>query len=89
MRIDKFLKVARILKRRETGKQLALNGRLFINEREAKPSSDVSLQDQIRIIFGHRQLLIRVLELRDSASREQAFGMYEIIEQIEEPDAGL
>ncbi len=84
MRIDKYLKVARILKRREIGKQLALNERLFINERLAKPSSEVKVGDLIRIVFGHREISLRVKEVRDSASKEQAFGMYEVIEEKKE-----
>ena len=84
MRIDKYLKVARILKRREVGKQLALNERLFINERTAQAASEVKPGDTIRIVFGHREILIRVLEVRDSASKEQAFGMYEILEEKKE-----
>ncbi len=84
MRIDKYLKVARILKRREVGKQLALNERLFINGRAAKPSSEVKIGDETRIVFGTRQILIRVADLRDSASKEQAFSMYEILEEIKE-----
>ena len=84
MRIDKYLKVARILKRREIGKQLALNERLFITERLAKPSSEVKVGDLIRIVFGHREISLRVKEVRDSASKEQAFGMYEVIEEKKE-----
>lgn len=85
MRIDKYLKVARILKRREIGKQLALNERLFINGKVAKPSSEVKAGDEVKIIFGHREITIRVLEVRDSASKEQAFAMYEVLEEKKEP----
>ena len=85
MRIDKYLKVARILKRREIGKQLALNERLFINGKAAKPSSEVKAGDEVKIIFGHREITIRVLEVRDSASKEQAFAMYEVLEEKKEP----
>ena len=81
MRIDKYLKVARILKRREVGKQLALNERLFINDRVAKPSGEVKAGDIVKIIFGHREIVIRVKEVRDSASKEQAFEMYEVLEE--------
>lgn len=84
MRIDKYLKVARILKRREIGKQLALNERLFINGKAAKPSSEVKAGDEVKIIFGHREITIRVLEVRDSASKEQAFAMYEVLEEKKE-----
>ena len=81
MRIDKYLKVARILKRREVGKQLALNERLFINDRVAKPSSEIKAGDIVKIIFGHREITIKVKEIRDSASKEQAFEMYEVLEE--------
>ena len=84
MRIDKYLKVARILKRREVGKQLALNERLFINGKLAKASSEVKVGDEILIIFGHRQIRVKVLEVRESASKEQAFQMYEVLEEKKE-----
>ena len=84
MRIDKYLKVARILKRREIGKQLALNERLFINDRIAKPSSEIKIGDIVRILFGHREIKIRVLQVRESASKQEAFEMYEVIEEKKE-----
>lgn len=86
MRIDKYLKVTRILKRREVGKQLALNERLFINNRLAKPSSEVKIGDIIRIIFGHREITVRVLDVRETASKQQAFEMYEVIEEKKEDE---
>ena len=84
MRIDKYLKVSRILKKREIGKQLALNERLFINDKLAKASSEVKVGDKVRIVFGHREIVIKVLEVRLSASKEQAFEMYEVIEETKE-----
>ena len=87
MRVDKYLKVARILKRREVGKQLALNERIFINDKAAKPSSEVEAGDEIRIIFGHREIKILVKDVRDTASKQQAFEMYEVIEENKKDDA--
>ena len=84
MRIDKELKVSRILKRREVGKQLALNERLFINGRLAKASSEVNVGDIVKIVFGHREITIKVLDIRLTASKEQAFEMYEVIEEKKE-----
>ena len=84
MRIDKYLKVSRILKKREVGKQLALNERLFINGRLAKASSEVNVGDIVKIVFGHREITIKVLDTRLTASKEQAFEMYEVIEEIKE-----
>ena len=54
MRLDKYLKTARILKRREAAKELALSGRVQINGRPAKPSAEVEVGDQIRLQFGNR-----------------------------------
>ena len=84
MRIDKYLKVSRILKKREVGKQLALNERLYINDKLAKASSEVKVGDVVRIVFGHREITIRVLDIRLTASKEQAFEMYEVIEEKKE-----
>lgn len=81
MRIDKYLKVSRILKKREVGKQLALNERLYINDKIAKASSEVNVGDVVRILFGHREIVVRVKEVRMVASKEQAFEMYEVIEE--------
>ncbi len=81
MRIDKYLKVARILKKRTVAKELALNGRLLINDRQAKASSEVKPLDIITIVFGHRTFKVRVLEVRENASKQDALGMYEVIEE--------
>ncbi len=86
MRIDKYLKVARILKKRTVGKELALNDRLLINDRVAKASSEVKVGDVITIEFGHRTFKIRVLEVRDNASKQDALSMYEVIEEIKNSD---
>ncbi len=81
MRVDKYLKVARILKRRVVAKELAENSRLFINNKVAKASSEVKINDDIRIIFGHREFRIRVLEVKEQASKQDALGMYEVVEE--------
>ncbi len=86
MRIDKYLKVARILKKRTVGKELALNGRLLINDRVAKASSEIKVGDVITIEFGHRTFKVRVLEVRDNASKQDALSMYEVIEEIKNSD---
>lgn len=81
MRIDKYIKVSRILKKREDAKKLALNERLFINGRVAKPSSEINVGDIVKVVFGNRIITFEVLEIRQTASKEQAFGMYKIIEE--------
>ncbi|MBP3892283.1 MAG: RNA-binding S4 domain-containing protein [Solobacterium sp.] len=81
MRIDKFLKSARILKRRTISKELALNERIEINNRIVKPSHEVKVGDEVCITFGNRQLVIRVLSLVEGKRKEEAADMYEVIEE--------
>ena len=80
MRVDKYLKVARILKKREVAKNLALEGRLLIHDKPIKPSYEVKINDKITIVFGHRTFTIRVLEIKENASKQEALSMYEVIE---------
>jgi len=81
MRLDKFLKVARILKRRVIAKELAENDRLFLNDRLAKASSEVKIGDVIKIIFGQRIIVIRVLGISENANKQDACSLYEVIEE--------
>lgn len=79
MRIDKYLKVARILKRRSVSKELAENDRIEINGRLAKPSSEVKVGDEIKITFGNRELGIKVLSIAEVKKKEEASDLYEIV----------
>lgn len=88
MRLDKYLKMARILKRREAAKELALQSRIWINDRIAKPSSEVHIGDQIRIRFGYRLLEIQVMDIQKQVSKQNAQTLFEVIkeEKIYEED---
>ncbi|NLW29724.1 MAG: RNA-binding S4 domain-containing protein [Erysipelothrix sp.] len=81
MRIDKYLKTARILKRRQVAKELGDNGRLVVNGRIAKASTEVNVDDIIEIHFGHRVLKVKVLDVR-SVVRKIDDPVYEVIEEI-------
>lgn len=81
MRLDKFLKVSRIIKRRPVAKEVADKGRIQINGILAKSSSNVKIGDQVRIQFGNKILEIEVLELRDSTKKEDAEKMYQIVSE--------
>ena len=81
MRIDKFLKVSHILKRRTISKELALNERIEINGRIAKPSTDVKVGDEVTITFGNRQMTIRVLSVEEIKRKKDAVSMYEVINE--------
>jgi ribosomal 50S subunit-recycling heat shock protein len=89
MRLDKYLKTARILKRREAAKELALAGRIFVNERKAKPSTEIEVGDQIRILFGNRNLLVRVEDIKKQVSKNDAALLFTILcNEVIENEAG-
>ncbi|MGK9345010.1 RNA-binding S4 domain-containing protein [Melissococcus plutonius] len=79
MRLDKFLKVARIIKRRTLAKEVADKGRIQINDKVAKSSSNISIGDQVTIQFGNKILKIKVEEIRDTTKKEDAQKMYTVL----------
>ncbi|GAB5053583.1 RNA-binding S4 domain-containing protein [Pediococcus parvulus] len=81
MRLDKFLKVSRIIKRRSVAKEIADQGRILINDRTAKSSTDVSVNDQIVIKFGNKTLTIRVDALLETTKKDDAERMYTILSE--------
>jgi ribosomal 50S subunit-recycling heat shock protein len=81
MRLDKYLKVSRIIKRRTLAKEVADNGRILVNSRIAKSSTKLSEGDIIEIQFGNKIVVIKVLELRDSTKKEDSQNMFEIVEE--------
>lgn len=81
MRLDKYLKVSRIIKRRTVAKEVADKGRIKINGILAKSSTYVKINDQIEIQFGNKVLTVKVLEIKDSTKKEDALKMYEILSE--------
>ncbi|EMB52594.1 RNA-binding S4 domain-containing protein [Streptococcus mutans] len=81
MRLDKYLKVSRIIKRRSVAKEVADRGRIKVNGILAKSSTDLKINDIIEIRFGNKLLTVRVLEMKDSTKKEDAVKMYEIISE--------
>ena len=81
MRLDKYLKVSRIIKRRTVAKEVADKGRIKVNGILAKSSTDLKMNDQIEIQFGNKLLTVKVLEMKDSTKKEDALRMYEIISE--------
>ena len=80
MRIDKFLKNSRIIKRRTVAKEACEQGRIFVNDKTAKPGTEVKVGDEIFIQFGNGSLRARILATPDTVRKEDAAGMYEILE---------
>lgn len=81
MRLDKYLKVSRIIKRRSVAKEVADQGRIKINGQTAKSSTDVEIGDELVIEFGNRTLQVRVDEIRDTTKKSEAEGMYTILSE--------
>lgn len=81
MRLDKYLKVSRLVKRRTVAKQLAENGRILINGNVAKPSTNIQINDIIQITFGTRTTSFEVLELKEHIKKDNASIMYKMIEE--------
>ena len=81
MRLDKFLKISRIIKRRSVAKEVADKGRIQINGKIAKSSSAVKVGDTMRIQFGNKVLEVKVNELHESTKKEDAAKMYEIVSE--------
>lgn len=79
MRLDKFLKVSRILKRRTVAAEAASSGKVRVNGREAKPGTKLKIGDEVAIEFGSSELKFRVLELNEKAGKAEAGLMYEIV----------
>ena len=79
MRLDKFWKVSRILKRRTVAADACDNGKVQVNGREGKPGTKLKTGDEVVIQFGSSTLKFRVLELNEKAGKADAGLMYEII----------
>lgn len=81
MRLDKFLKVSRLIKRRTLAKEVADQGRVTINGRPAKASSVLKEGDELEIRFGQKVVTARVEQLRENARKEETAAMYTILQE--------
>ncbi len=80
MRMDKFLKVSRIIKRRSVAADAADANRVFVGGKAVKPSYNVKIGDTVTIKFGDNPFTFRVLSLNEKAGKGDAGGLYEIVE---------
>lgn len=76
MRLDKFLKVSRLIKRRTVANEACDNARVSVNGRPAKASYDVKVGDVLRIQFGARAVTVEVLRVSENVRKDDAVGMY-------------
>lgn len=83
MRLDKFLKVSRLIKRRTVANEACDSERISVNGKNAKASYDVKLGDVITVMFGSKTVTVRVLEIKDTTKKSESSGMYEIISETD------
>lgn len=82
MRIDKYLKVSRLIKRRTLAKDVTENARILVNWKVVKPSYQLKLDDLISIIYGTKTITVKVKSLEPSIKKEDASNMYEFISEV-------
>ena len=76
MRLDKFLKVSRLIKRRTVANEACDAGRVMINDKVAKASSTVKVGDIIEIAFGNKNVRVEVLDIQDTTKKEDAKDLF-------------
>ena len=79
MRLDKYLKVSRLIKRRTVANEACDAGRVFINGSVAKASANVRVGDEITISFGNKEVKVRVLDVQETVKKEEAKELFEYI----------
>lgn len=81
MRLDKYLKVSRLIKRRTLAKEASEADRILINGKVAKPSKEVNVGDIIAITYGKKIVEVKVVSLIDSTKKQDAQLMYELVSE--------
>ena len=84
MRLDKYLKVSRLIKRRTVANEACDAERIEVNGKRAKASYDVKIGDLISVMFGSRSVTVRVLDIRETTKKSESVGMYEVVSESEE-----
>lgn len=81
MRLDKFLKVSRLIKRRTLAKEVSDQGRISINGIVAKASSTVKIGDELKVRFGQKIVTVRIDDIKETSKKEEAGNMYTIVSE--------
>ncbi|WP_145468111.1 RNA-binding S4 domain-containing protein [Staphylococcus pettenkoferi] len=81
MRLDKYLKVSRLVKRRTLAKEISSQGRIAVNGNVAKAGTDVKEGDELVILFGQKIVTVKVTGLSEHANKANAKGMYEVVKE--------
>lgn len=87
MRLDKYLKVSRLIKRRTVANEVCNQGRVFLNNNVAKPSATVKVNDQITIEYANKTITAKILLVpTGTVSIQESKDLYEIVEQVQYKD---
>ncbi|WP_108672122.1 RNA-binding S4 domain-containing protein [Peribacillus acanthi] len=89
MRLDKYLKVSRLIKRRTLAKEVADKGRIEINGKPAKSSTNVKVGDELTVQFGQKLVTVKIEKLMESTKKEDAADMFTIIKEERIQEEGL
>jgi ribosomal 50S subunit-recycling heat shock protein len=81
MRLDKFLKISRLIKRRTVAKDVSEQGRVWVNGKEAKPANQIKVGDEITIRYGQKSITVRVEQLLETTRKEDSESMYSVIHE--------
>ena len=84
MRLDKFLKVSRLIKRRTVANDACDASRIFVNGKAAKASYNVKLGDLISVAFGSKTVTVKVLEIKETTKKAESTSMYEVVSESDE-----
>ena len=79
MRLDKYLKVSRLIKRRTVAAQACNSGRVMVNEKVAKASTNVEIDDIIEINFGNKTVKVQVLEVKETSKKDEANELFKYL----------
>jgi ribosomal 50S subunit-recycling heat shock protein len=85
MRLDKYLKVSRLIKRRTLAKEVCDQGRVEINDRPAKASSNVKIGDKLSIRFGQKIVVVKVEDIKENPRKEEAATLYQVVGEVPVP----
>ena len=83
MRLDKYLKVSRLIKRRTVANEACDSARISVNGKPAKASYDVKIGDAITVSFGQKNVTVKVLDIRETTKKSESAGMYEVISETD------
>lgn len=83
MRLDKFLKVSRLIKRRTLAKEISDKGRITVNGNQAKAASTVEVGDELAIQFGQKLVTIEITALKETVKKDEAETLYKVLKEEE------